>query len=150
MCCFVSFMRRLLGTPNEAMWPGVSKLMNWHEYPQWSPQSLSKAVPNLDKDGVDLLAVSCAIIFMWDRDFRWTCWVNDYWNFVYFCSKCCSMNPHNGFQRRKPWNTLTLMIWTRLVYDLLSHKSLIESTNMLITVGSFSSSVLLVCLCFVL
>ncbi|GMN34669.1 hypothetical protein TIFTF001_004810 [Ficus carica] len=47
---------RLLGTPNEKMWPGVSKLVNWHEYPQWSPQSLSKAVPNLDKDGVDLLA----------------------------------------------------------------------------------------------
>lgn len=52
-------MSRLLGTPNEKMWPGVSKLVNWHEYPQWSPQSLSEAVPNLDKDGVDLLAVSC-------------------------------------------------------------------------------------------
>ncbi|KAF7811441.1 cell division control protein 2-like protein D [Senna tora] len=34
---------RLLGTPNEERWPGVSKLMNWHEYPQWSPQSLSTA-----------------------------------------------------------------------------------------------------------
>lgn len=39
------------------MWPGVSKLMNWHEYPQWRPQSLSTAVPNLDKDGLNLLAV---------------------------------------------------------------------------------------------
>ncbi|XP_050376338.1 cyclin-dependent kinase B2-2-like isoform X2 [Argentina anserina] len=47
---------RLLGTPNETMWPGVSKLMNWHEYPQWSPQSLSKAVPNLDADGLHLLS----------------------------------------------------------------------------------------------
>ncbi|PQQ08280.1 cyclin-dependent kinase B2-2 [Prunus yedoensis var. nudiflora] len=46
---------RLLGTPNEEVWPGVSKLMNWHEYPQWSPQSLSKAVPNLDVMGLDLL-----------------------------------------------------------------------------------------------
>jgi len=47
---------RLLGTPNEEVWPGVSKLMNWHEYPQWSPQNLSTSVPNLDKDGLDLLA----------------------------------------------------------------------------------------------
>ncbi|KAL3734450.1 hypothetical protein ACJRO7_023755 [Eucalyptus globulus] len=47
---------RLLGTPNEKMWPGVSSLMNWHEYPQWKPQSLSTAVPNLDKDGLDLLS----------------------------------------------------------------------------------------------
>ncbi|KAK4751538.1 hypothetical protein SAY87_005020 [Trapa incisa] len=47
---------RLLGTPNEKMWPGVSKLMNWHEYPQWRPQSLSTAVPSLDENGLDLLA----------------------------------------------------------------------------------------------
>ncbi|CAI0628181.1 unnamed protein product [Linum tenue] len=46
---------RLLGTPNEEVWPGVSNLVNWHEYPQWSPQSLSTAVPTLDKDGLDLL-----------------------------------------------------------------------------------------------
>nr|CAD1825377.1 unnamed protein product [Ananas comosus var. bracteatus] len=46
---------RLLGTPNEKVWPGVSKLANWHEYPQWSPKSLSSAVPNLDADGIDLL-----------------------------------------------------------------------------------------------
>ncbi|CAL0328711.1 unnamed protein product [Lupinus luteus] len=47
---------RLLGTPNETMWPGVSKLMNWHEYPQWNPKSLSTAVPGLDELGLDLLA----------------------------------------------------------------------------------------------
>ncbi|KAG7037976.1 Cyclin-dependent kinase B2-2 [Cucurbita argyrosperma subsp. argyrosperma] len=47
---------RLLGTPNEKVWPGVSKLMNWHEYPQWNPQSLSTAVPNLDDKALDLLA----------------------------------------------------------------------------------------------
>ncbi|WVY89060.1 hypothetical protein V8G54_037963 (chloroplast) [Vigna mungo] len=47
---------RLLGTPNEEVWPGVSKLMNWHEYPQWNPQSLSTAVPSLDELGIDLLS----------------------------------------------------------------------------------------------
>ena len=49
---------RLLGTPNEEVWPDVSKLMNWHEYPQWNPQSLSTAVPSLDELGIDLLSVS--------------------------------------------------------------------------------------------
>ncbi|CAA7408017.1 unnamed protein product [Spirodela intermedia] len=47
---------RLLGTPNEEVWPGVSKLPNWHEYPQWIPKSLSSAVPNLEPNGVDLLS----------------------------------------------------------------------------------------------
>uniref|UniRef100_A0A7N0UUJ9 Protein kinase domain-containing protein n=1 Tax=Kalanchoe fedtschenkoi TaxID=63787 RepID=A0A7N0UUJ9_KALFE len=47
---------RLLGTPNETMWPGVSKLINWHEYPQWSPKKLSTAVPEMDEQGLDLLA----------------------------------------------------------------------------------------------
>nr|GMD72710.1 cyclin-dependent kinase B2-2 [Ipomoea batatas] len=47
---------RLLGTPNGQVWPGVSKLVNWHEYPQWKPQQLSSAVPNLDENGLNLLA----------------------------------------------------------------------------------------------
>ncbi|KAL9672192.1 hypothetical protein QQ045_028442 [Rhodiola kirilowii] len=47
---------RLLGTPNEEMWPGVTQLKNWHEYPQWSQQKLSTAVPNLDDVGLDLLS----------------------------------------------------------------------------------------------
>lgn len=49
---------RLFGTPNEKMWPGVSTLKNWHEYPQWKPSSLSSSVPNLDEAGLDLLSVS--------------------------------------------------------------------------------------------
>ncbi|XP_008796157.1 cyclin-dependent kinase B2-1-like [Phoenix dactylifera] len=47
---------RLLGTPNEEVWPGVGKLPNWHEYPQWTPKKLSSAVPDLDADGIDLLS----------------------------------------------------------------------------------------------
>jgi hypothetical protein len=49
---------RLLGTPNEQVWPGVGKLPNWHEYPQWKPTKLSALVPGLDADGYDLLEVS--------------------------------------------------------------------------------------------
>lgn len=46
----------MLGTPNEEMWPGVSKLKDWHEYPQWKPKMISTSVTNLDEVGLDLLA----------------------------------------------------------------------------------------------
>lgn len=51
-------MYRLLGTPNETIWPGVSQHRDWHEFPQWRPQELSLAVPGLCAVGLDLLAVS--------------------------------------------------------------------------------------------
>ncbi|XWS44586.1 hypothetical protein CRYUN_Cryun15aG0059700 [Craigia yunnanensis] len=47
---------RLLGTPTEKQWPGVSSLRDWHVYPQWEPQNLARAVPSLSADGVDLLS----------------------------------------------------------------------------------------------
>ncbi|KAI5066211.1 hypothetical protein GOP47_0018835 [Adiantum capillus-veneris] len=47
---------RLLGTPNEDTWPGVSKLRDWHEYPQWQTADLAKTVPHLEAKGVDLLS----------------------------------------------------------------------------------------------
>ena len=46
---------KLLGTPNETVWPGVTKLRDWHEFPQWKPQDLAKIVPQLDENGIDLL-----------------------------------------------------------------------------------------------
>ncbi|WCJ27898.1 cyclin-dependent kinase B1 2 [Euphorbia peplus] len=46
---------RLLGTPTEKDWPGVTSLRDWHVYPQWEPQNLARAVPALGPDGVDLL-----------------------------------------------------------------------------------------------
>lgn len=36
-------------------WPGVTKLKDWHEFPQWSPQSLAAKFPNLEPAGVDLM-----------------------------------------------------------------------------------------------
>ena len=53
---------RLLGTPTEEQWPGVTSLRDWHVYPQWEPQILARAVPSLGPDGVDLLSVSS---FLW-------------------------------------------------------------------------------------
>ena len=34
---------KLLGTPSEDEWPGVTKLRDWHEFPDWAPQDLAKA-----------------------------------------------------------------------------------------------------------
>jgi cyclin-dependent kinase len=47
---------RLLGTPTEDSWPGVKRLRDWHEYPQWQAQSLSRAVPDMGPDALDLLS----------------------------------------------------------------------------------------------
>ncbi|KAF7814577.1 cell division control protein 2-like protein C [Senna tora] len=46
---------RLLGTPSEEQWPGVTSLRDWHVYPRWEPQNLARAVPSLGPEGVDLL-----------------------------------------------------------------------------------------------
>ncbi|XP_078436503.1 cyclin-dependent kinase B1;2 [Wolffia australiana] len=47
---------KLMGTPTEEQWPGVSSLRDWHEYPRWKPQPLARAVPSLEPEGVDLLS----------------------------------------------------------------------------------------------
>jgi len=48
---------RTLGTPDERVWPGVSKLPDYKpaNFPQWSPQPLHKVVPHMDPLAVDLL-----------------------------------------------------------------------------------------------
>ena len=54
---------RLLGTPTEKQWGGVTTLRDWHAYPQWEPQNLARAVPALGPDGVDLLSVTHFFLF---------------------------------------------------------------------------------------
>ncbi|EIW77733.1 Pkinase-domain-containing protein [Coniophora puteana RWD-64-598 SS2] len=47
---------RILGTPSEKVWPGVSQLPDYKEtFPQWSTQDLRNILPQLDEDGIDLL-----------------------------------------------------------------------------------------------
>ena len=47
---------RVLGTPNENSWPGVSQLPDYNStFPNWSPQNLSRYNPQLDGEGIDLL-----------------------------------------------------------------------------------------------
>ena len=46
---------KLLGTPSDSVWPGVSKLRDWHDFPQWKPQDLGKVITELNADGIDLM-----------------------------------------------------------------------------------------------
>ncbi|XP_074652153.1 cyclin-dependent kinase 2-like [Tubulanus polymorphus] len=48
---------RTLGTPDERLWPGVSKLPDYKStFPKWPPQKdIGHLVPTLDEDGKELL-----------------------------------------------------------------------------------------------
>ncbi|KAG8926287.1 Cyclin-dependent kinase catalytic subunit [Tulasnella sp. 418] len=49
---------RIMGTPNEDIWPGVSQLPDYKPtFPQWSPQPLSKVIEGIDDVACDLIAV---------------------------------------------------------------------------------------------
>lgn len=51
-------MFRILGTPTEESWPGVSQLPDYKStFPQWSSTALEQHVPQLDEAGVDFLYV---------------------------------------------------------------------------------------------
>ncbi|KAJ3378177.1 Cyclin-dependent kinase catalytic subunit [Entophlyctis sp. JEL0112] len=48
---------RVLGTPDEEIWPGVSQLPDYKStFPQWRPKPLTEVVPTLDRYGIELLA----------------------------------------------------------------------------------------------
>mmetsp|Transcript_47731 Transcript_47731/g.108324 ORF Transcript_47731/g.108324 Transcript_47731/m.108324 type:complete len:301 (-) Transcript_47731:296-1198(-) len=47
---------RLLGTPNEDIWPNCTSLQDWNPaFPQWPRLKLSSVCPTLDAQGLDLL-----------------------------------------------------------------------------------------------
>ncbi|KXJ18645.1 cyclin-dependent kinase 1-B [Exaiptasia diaphana] len=47
---------KILGTPTEEQWKGVSQLPDYKgTFPKWSGEGLRKAVPNICDDGLDLL-----------------------------------------------------------------------------------------------
>lgn len=49
---------RTLGTPSEAMWPGVTQLPDYKgSFPKWTRKGLEEIVPGLEPEGKDLLMV---------------------------------------------------------------------------------------------
>lgn len=47
---------RLMGTPNEQTWPGVTSLQDWNrDFPIWPSLNVARFVPGLSEEGVDLL-----------------------------------------------------------------------------------------------
>ncbi|XP_071430056.1 cyclin-dependent kinase 3 isoform X2 [Pithys albifrons albifrons] len=47
---------RTLGTPTEVTWPGVTQLPDYKEsFPRWPRKKMKDIVPNLDREGRDLL-----------------------------------------------------------------------------------------------
>jgi len=55
----IEFFTRILTTPNEESWPGVSDLPDYKPtFPQWRTSNLQKSVSTMDKNGLDLLEVS--------------------------------------------------------------------------------------------
>ena len=54
---------QVMGTPNEAVWPGVTSLEYWRSsFPQWKRQEWSTTFPHVSADALDLLSV-CAFFF---------------------------------------------------------------------------------------
>ena len=68
-CHSHSFLGRILGTPNEEIWPTVSTLPDYKaSFPQWSSQDLGRIVTRLNEAGMDLLKVCHALVwFVPDR-----------------------------------------------------------------------------------
>ena len=64
MLIFSSINDRILGTPSEELWPGVSSLPDYKPtFPQWSRQDLARIVNTLGEDGLDMLKVRTISLF---------------------------------------------------------------------------------------
>jgi cyclin-dependent kinase 1 len=47
---------RVLGTPNESVWPGVTALQDWNEeFPRWPSLQIGRFVPTLGEAGLEML-----------------------------------------------------------------------------------------------
>src|SRR5271170_5932576 len=54
--CFRANLFRVLGTPDEQTWPGVTTFPDFKSsFPKWTRDETSKLVPDLEENGLDLL-----------------------------------------------------------------------------------------------
>jgi serine/threonine protein kinase len=64
---------KILGTPTEETWPGVSKLPEYRtDFPAYNPIPLESLIPKLDSAGIDLLGVSWEPLSLY-YDCLWHC-----------------------------------------------------------------------------
>ena len=103
---------RVLGTPTEETWPGVSQYPDFKStFPKWRSQPLGKVVKGLDELGLDLLSVS--ILFPGHFPLSLIAcksYVDSFFFLHHFNRKCWLMNQTNVFLLVKPCDTLTLLI----------------------------------------
>jgi len=56
---------RILGTPNEETWPGVTCLQDWNDdFPVWPSLQISKFVDGLCSAGIDLTEVKFSFLYL--------------------------------------------------------------------------------------
>lgn len=62
---FSSFVERLLGTPNEGNWPGVTSLPDYKSsFPSWSTKNLSANITGVTAQSSELIAVCLFSFFL--------------------------------------------------------------------------------------
>jgi hypothetical protein len=67
---------RILGTPNDELWPGVDQLPDYKDnFPSWGTKDLESIFPDLEVAGCELLGVSVLNL-------------NDFNNDSSICRKC--------------------------------------------------------------
>jgi cyclin-dependent kinase len=116
---------RLLGTPTESQWPGVSSLRDWHVYPQWEPQNLARAVPSLGPDGVDLLSVPTYIIALLICNFLYEMYISLLLE-TSSCSRVLPISmPFNLYQeiKRYLYPTIDYIRRATKVHDFISYET---------------------------
>jgi len=58
------FFCRVLKTPTEEIWPGVSQLPDYKAtFPNWVHNNLTSHAKNIEEDGLDLLKVLVQVVF---------------------------------------------------------------------------------------
>ncbi len=107
---------RILGTPNETIWPGVTELQEYKaNFPGWIGKPLSTVCPTIGKLGCDLLQVR-QLYTMVTPSYNYHVFIN---------SKCCYITPAKECLQRKQCYIRILMTWTSLSFPLALLKLII-------------------------
>lgn len=102
------FQIRVLKTPNEELWPGVSELPDYKpSFPQWNQNILAKHVPTLNAKGLDLMQVNITRRINFLSTF---CKLNMQ---IKFSRKCWSTTPLRGSLLRMQWTIHSSMTWIK-------------------------------------